>query len=62
MYWFVIYELDGRLWTSLFTSQERAIQEVALAGKGIIIGPGLSVRNYGLVEDLVDHSDEIREK
>jgi hypothetical protein len=63
MFHTLIYECNGKLYHDVYTNIESAKADLKRYGnhKGVIISANNpSCRNYGLIEDLTDHSDELR--
>ena len=60
MYHYLIYKANGSIWSSVYSNLETAKSDLRRYGcKGVIFSGNVSVSNYGLVEDLMDHSDEL---
>ena len=63
MFHYLIYEANGSIWSAVYSNLETAKSDLRRYGcKGVIfskVNGDVSVSNYGLVEDLTDHSDEL---
>ncbi len=55
----VIYKHKGKLWLEWYTTESAAMKDVRKAESAVIIYDASGAKNYGLIEDMIDHSNEL---